>query len=41
MILVDGNRQTFQLDDAYRVSYGQKAQEELAKLLAPFKIIYK
>ena len=41
MILVDGNRQTFQLDDAYRVSYGQKAQAELAKLLAPFKIIYK
>ena len=41
MILVDGNRQTFQLDDAYRVSYGQKAQEELAKLLTPFKIIYK
>lgn len=41
IILVDGNRQTFQLDDAYRVSYGQKAQAELAKLLAPFKIIYK
>ena len=41
MILVDANRQTFQLDDAYRVSYGQKAQAELAKLLAPFKIIYK
>lgn len=41
MILVDGNRQTFQLDDAYRVSYGQKAQAELAKLLTPFKIIYK
>ena len=41
MILVDAKRQTFQLDDAYRVSYGQKAQAELAKLLAPFKIIYK
>lgn len=41
MILVDANRQTFQLDDAYRVSYGQKAQAELAKLLTPFKIIYK
>ena len=41
MVLVDANRQTFQLDDAYRVSYGQKAQEELAKLLTPFKIIYK